>query len=131
MFSKIYLKVSSFSTLSYCINVENSCNILDSLTSSLVPLRPFPLPPTCEPTIEITEFEGTNEKDIHPYSTFINHLYVYPLCLNFDTQKMFARARNIACTVEVRDSDAEGAKGLQVLFNFISKTVCKRNTVKY
>lgn len=35
--------------------------------------------------------------------------------LNFDTQKMFARARNIACAIEVRDSDEEGTKPLRVL----------------
>lgn len=87
---------------------------VDALTTALVPLRPFPVPPTAEPTIELTEFEGTCEKDVHPYTTFLNHLYVYPQCLNFDTQKMFTRARNIACVVEVRDSDAEGAKSLQV-----------------
>lgn len=84
-----------------------------------MPLRPFPVPPTAEPTIELTEFEGTCEKDVHPYTTFVNHLYVYPQCLNFDTQKMFTRARNIACVVEVRDSDAEGAKSLQVFIKSI------------
>lgn len=34
--------------------------------------------------------------------------------LNFDTQKMFTRARNIACVVELKDSDDENAVGLQV-----------------
>lgn len=91
----------------------------DALTTALVPLRPFPVPPTAEPTIELTEFEGTSEKDVHPYTTFLNHLYVYPQCLNFDTQKMFTRARNIACVVEVRDSDAEGAKSLQVFIEYL------------
>lgn len=78
------------------------------------------MPPTAEPTIEIMEFEGSCEKDVHPYVTFLNHLYVYPQTLNFDTQKMFTRARNIACVVEVRDSDAEGAKSLQVIFHICS-----------
>lgn len=87
---------------------------LDCLTTSLLPLKPFPLPPTNEPSIEVMEFEGSSEKEIHPYSTFINHLYVYPQSLNFDTQKTFTRARNIACTIELRHSDNEEAKGLQV-----------------
>lgn len=89
--------------------------ILDSLTTSLSPLKQFPIPPTNEPTIELTEFEGSSERDIHPYTTFTNHLYVYPQCLSFDTQKAFTRARNIACIVELRDSDSEGAKGIPVI----------------
>ncbi|XP_069677062.1 dedicator of cytokinesis protein 9 isoform X2 [Periplaneta americana] len=88
----------------------------NSLTTSLAPLKPFPLPPTNEPTIEVMEFEGTSEKDVHPYTTFLNNLYVYPQSLNFDTQKTFTRARNIACVVELRDSDADGAQPLRCVF---------------
>ncbi|ERL87077.1 hypothetical protein D910_04478 [Dendroctonus ponderosae] len=86
------------------------------LTASLAPLKPFPLPPTNQPTFEITEFEGQSEKDVHPYTTFVNHMYVYPHSLNFDTQKIFTRARNIACVVEVRDSDNEEAQGLPCIY---------------
>lgn len=92
--------------------------VVDSLTTSLSPLKPFPLPPTNEPTIEMMEFEGTSEKDVHPYTTFLNHLYVYPQSLSFDTQKTFTRARNIACVVELRDSDSEGACPLCVSIYF-------------
>ncbi|XP_023704534.1 dedicator of cytokinesis protein 9 isoform X3 [Cryptotermes secundus] len=88
----------------------------NSLTASLSPLKPFPMPPTNEPTIEVMEFEGTTEKDVHPYTTFLNHLYVYPQSLAFDTQKTFTRARNIACIVELMDSDAEGAHPLCCLY---------------
>lgn len=62
---------------------------------------------------------GTTEH-VHPFTTFINHLFIYPLMLNFDSQKLFSRARNIAVIIELRDSDAEGAKPLSVsLSNFI------------
>lgn len=88
----------------------------DCLTTALVPLKAFPVPPSTEPTIEVAEFEASSERDVHPYTTFVNHLYVYPLNLNFDTQKMFARARNIACLVELRDSDNEEARGLQCIY---------------
>ncbi|KAK6623677.1 hypothetical protein RUM43_009529 [Polyplax serrata] len=88
----------------------------NSLTSSLVPLKPFPLPPTNDPTFEVTEFEGTSENDAHPYTVFSNHLYIYPLSLNFDTQKNFTRARNIACCIELRDSDTENAEPLYCLY---------------
>ncbi|KAL3282070.1 hypothetical protein HHI36_005269 [Cryptolaemus montrouzieri] len=88
----------------------------NSLTTSLSPLKPFPIPPLCESVIEITEFGGSSEKEVHPYSFFVNHLFVYPLTLNFDTQKSFTRARNIACTVELRESDGETATGLKCIY---------------
>lgn len=77
-------------------------------------LKPFPLPPTSDPTFEIAEFESSSEKEIHPYTTFVNHLYVYPQSLCFDSQKIFTRARNIACIVELRDDDNENAEPLRV-----------------
>lgn len=77
-------------------------------------LKQFPLPPTSEPTFEIAEFESSLEKEIHPYTTFVNHLYVYPQSLCFDSQKIFTRARNIACIVELRDDDNENAEPLRV-----------------
>lgn len=62
----------------------------------------------------MTEFLGTLERDIYPYTTFVNHLFVYPLALNFDGQKLFSRARNIAVTVELRDNDLDGSHPLEV-----------------
>ncbi|XP_034950532.1 dedicator of cytokinesis protein 9 isoform X2 [Chelonus insularis] len=88
----------------------------NTLTTSLAPLKPFPLPPTNKPTIEVAEFESSCEKDVHPYTTYLNHLYIYPQVLNFDTQKIFNRARNIACIVELRDNDTEDAKPLKCIY---------------
>ncbi|XP_066143426.1 dedicator of cytokinesis protein 9 isoform X2 [Euwallacea fornicatus] len=99
------IKISAFSDL------PPNC-----LTTSLVPVKPFSLPTSHPPTFEVTEFEGQCEKDVHPYTTFLNHLYVYPLSLNFDTQKVFTRARNIACVVELRDSDNDEAKGIPCIY---------------
>lgn len=65
--------------------------------------------------MEITEFlGGTVERDVYPFTTFINHLFVYPLTLNFDSQKLFSRARNLAVVIELRDTDGEGAQPLPV-----------------
>lgn len=89
---------------------------LDSLTTTLSQLKPFPSPPTNVPSFELTEFVGTTERDVHPFTTFYNHLFIYPLMLNFDSQKLFSRARNLAVIVELRDSDAEGVKPLSVSF---------------
>lgn len=93
---------------------KNTFYFADCLTTTHMPLKPFPVPPVAEPTFEITEFLGTNDRDVYPYTTFRNHLFVYPLTLNFDSQKLFSRARNIAVVVELRESDAEGSKPLPV-----------------
>lgn len=45
---------------------------------------------------------------------YVHHLYVYPKSLKYDSQKTFHRARNIACTVEIRDSDDKDAAPLRV-----------------
>lgn len=93
--------------------LPNNC-----LTTSLRPLDPFPMPPVEEPVFEMNEFIGTAEKEVQPFSTFINHLFVYPTSLLFDSQKAFNRARNIAVVVELRDSDAENAVALSVSDSF-------------
>lgn len=100
--------------LNFCSGSHPILFFPDSLTTTLSPLKPFPIPPSSGPVIEITEFGGTSEKEVHPFASFVNHLYVYPITLNFDTQKTFTRARNIACLIELRDSDSETAAGLKV-----------------
>lgn len=90
-----------------------------------MPLKPFPLPvvsdgdasaDTAGTALEIAEFPtATDVRDVHPHATYHNHLFVYPLQLQFDSQKLFARARNISVVVELRDSDAAGAQPLPCL----------------
>ncbi|XP_015124186.1 dedicator of cytokinesis protein 11 isoform X2 [Diachasma alloeum] len=95
----------------------------NTLTTSLEPIQPFPIPPTTSPTLEILEFESPSERDVlHPYTTYRNNLYVYPQSLNFDTQKFFNRARNISCIVELRDNDEvdderEGKEALKCIYD--------------
>ncbi|XP_035734604.1 dedicator of cytokinesis protein 9-like isoform X2 [Vespa mandarinia] len=88
----------------------------NTLSTSLTPLKSFPIPPVNDPTLEIAEFESTSEKDVHPYTTYVNHLYVYPQTLSFDTQKIFTRARNIACIIELRDDDGENVEPLRCIY---------------
>ncbi|XP_046447610.1 dedicator of cytokinesis protein 9-like isoform X2 [Daphnia pulex] len=100
------------------------------LTASLVPIKPFPLPPVQEPTIEIAEFPTVRVEDGFPYMSYVNHLYVYPRSLKYDTQKTFHRARNIACVIELRDSDAKDAQPLKSIYGqvgqlqMVSQWVC-------
>ncbi|XP_055302716.1 dedicator of cytokinesis protein 9 isoform X2 [Sitodiplosis mosellana] len=88
----------------------------NSLTTTLMPLKPFPMPPTAEPSFEIAEFSVNLDRDMYPYTTFVNHLFIYPQSLSFDSQKLFSRARNVAVTIEVRESDTEGAKSIPCMY---------------
>ena len=72
------------------------------------------MPPAEAPTLEIAEFSGNCERDIHPHTIFINHLFIYPISLNFESQKVFSRARNLAVTIEVRGNDTADAKPIEV-----------------
>lgn len=83
----------------------------DSLSCGWAPVKPFPMPPTAPCTLELASINTSLE---HPHSAYVNHLYVYPMSLNFDSQKIYARARNIACCVEIRDSDSQGSTPLNV-----------------
>uniref|UniRef100_A0A0P6E5D7 Dedicator of cytokinesis protein n=2 Tax=Daphnia magna TaxID=35525 RepID=A0A0P6E5D7_9CRUS len=104
--------------------------IPNMLNTSLVPIKPFPLPPVQEPTIEIAEFPSPRVEDAYPYMNYVNHLYVYPRNIKYDTQKTFHRARNIACVVELRDSDAKDAQPLKNIYGqvgqlqMVSQWVC-------
>jgi len=84
------------------------------LSKSLAPLSTYNPSSKQSPTIELAEFQSQSERDAHPYTSFCNHLYVYPLSLQFDSQKLFSRARNITVVVELRDGDGEYSKPLKV-----------------
>lgn len=84
------------------------------MTSSYAALKPFPLPPHSPLTLELATLNVEPEQ---PYAAYIHHLYVRPLTLNFESQKVFVRARNIACTIELKENDMGDVKPLQVLTN--------------
>ncbi|XP_077513928.1 dedicator of cytokinesis protein Ziz isoform X7 [Amblyomma americanum] len=90
----------------------------NSLTTSLVPVVPFPMPPKPRegPTLEVQQFPTDVASDSHPFFAYLNHLYVYPKSLKYDSQKAFAKARNISCCVELRDRDDEGTKPLKCIY---------------
>ncbi|XP_078488155.1 dedicator of cytokinesis protein 9-like isoform X4 [Ciona intestinalis] len=93
------------------------------LTSSYIPVKPY-APMTSsnqsmtsqEPVLEVDEFLSTSASEQHLNMEHTNHCYVYPRFLNYDNQKTFAKARNIAVVAEFRDSDAEGTKPLQSFY---------------
>ncbi len=83
-----------------------------------MPIAPFAAPApgagAAPPALEVAEFPSTLIDDAYPHTTYVNHLYVYPRSLKYDAQKSFHRARNLACLVQLRDSDARDALPLKV-----------------
>ncbi|KAG5837682.1 hypothetical protein ANANG_G00242030 [Anguilla anguilla] len=95
-----------------CVPMEHP----NCVTSSYVPVKPFE---DCEqhpPTVEVEEIVQESPKFCQPYRVYKNHIYVYPRHLKYDSQKTFAKARNIAVYVEFRSSDAEVAKPLRCIY---------------
>ncbi|XP_050362245.1 dedicator of cytokinesis protein 9 [Nymphalis io] len=96
------------------INIQQSVEqIPNCMTSSYAALKPFPLPPPSPLTLELATLNLEPEQ---PYAAFIHHLYVRPLSLNFESQKIFVRARNIACSIELKENDTGDVKPLQVIY---------------
>ncbi|XP_061394284.1 dedicator of cytokinesis protein 9 isoform X1 [Musca vetustissima] len=98
------------------LTIEEVEKVPFSFTKSLVPLAHNTTMSSKVASLEITEFQSSCERDCQPYTTFCNHLFVYPLSLQFDSQKLFSRARNITVVVELRDSDKENAKPLKCIY---------------
>ncbi|XP_069104043.1 dedicator of cytokinesis protein 9-like [Argopecten irradians] len=88
----------------------------NSLTTSLIPVKPFPTPPPDPPAVEIDEFVPDKGHLCDTFDSYKNNLYVYPVCLKYEHQKSFPKARNISCCVEVRDSDEDGALPLKCIY---------------
>ncbi|KAF5890555.1 dedicator of cytokinesis protein 9-like isoform X5, partial [Clarias magur] len=90
-------------------------DLINCVTSSYIPVRPFE---GSERGIllEVEEFVPCIAKCSQPFTTYNNHLYVYPKHLKYDNQKAFAKARNVAVCVEFRDSDEDDAKPLKCIY---------------
>ncbi|XP_026738501.1 dedicator of cytokinesis protein 9 isoform X2 [Trichoplusia ni] len=102
------------------INIQQSTEqVPNCMTNSYAALKPFPLPPAMPLTVELATLNVEPEQ---PYAAYIHHLYVRPLSLNFESQKMFARARNIACSIELRDNDTGDNKALQAVYGRFGMT---------
>ncbi|KAK3096056.1 hypothetical protein FSP39_022605 [Pinctada imbricata] len=87
----------------------------NTLTSSLVPIKPFPNPPPDPPAMEIQEFVSDKASYCNTYDSYINNLYIYPTNLKYEHQKTFTKARNIACCIEFRESDEADATPLKCI----------------
>ncbi|CAG0914598.1 unnamed protein product [Notodromas monacha] len=101
----------------------------NTLTSSLMPVIPFPIPATHPMTLEVQEFPSSRVEQSSPHLSFFNMLYVYPLSLKYDGQKTFSRARNIACSVQLKNSDAEDAQPLLAAVGRSGESILNYRTV--
>ncbi|NWQ92464.1 DOC11 protein, partial [Burhinus bistriatus] len=85
------------------------------VTASYIPIKPFEK--SCEDiAAEVEELVPEVAKYCYPFTVYKNHLYVYPLHLKYDNQKVFAKARNIAVCVEFRDSDEADGRPLKCIY---------------
>ncbi|KAK7882574.1 hypothetical protein WMY93_028748 [Mugilogobius chulae] len=87
------------------------------LTSSYVPVKPFEELSKHQPTVEVEEFIQDTTKFTQPHRVYKNHIYVYPKHLKYDSQKSFAKARNLAVYVEFHNSDEESAKPVKCIYS--------------
>lgn len=65
--------------------------LLDCVTSSYVPVKPFEELSKHQPTVEVEEFVQDTTKFTQPHRVYKNHIYVYPKHLKYDSQKSFAK----------------------------------------
>ncbi|NWS40609.1 DOC11 protein, partial [Probosciger aterrimus] len=85
------------------------------VTASYIPIKPFEK--SCEDiAVEVEEFVPEVIKYCYPFTVYKNRLYVYPLHLKYENQKVFAKARNIAVCIEFRDSDEADARPLKCIY---------------
>ncbi|KAK7156957.1 hypothetical protein R3I94_006875 [Phoxinus phoxinus] len=112
-------KASKLQTIPGNLEIHVDCVPLECpncVTSSYVALRPFEDCGLHAPTVEVDEFLQDSSKFAQPYRVYKNHIYIYPKHLKYDSQKSFAKARNIAVYVEFRSSDEEHAKPLKCIY---------------
>ncbi|XP_037656337.1 dedicator of cytokinesis protein 9 isoform X13 [Choloepus didactylus] len=99
------------------ITIDNvSPDFPNYVNSSYIPMKQFETCTKTPVTFEVEEFVPCIPKHTQPYTIYNNHLYVYPKYLKYDSQKSFAKARNIAICIEFRDSDEEDSQPLKCIY---------------
>ncbi|XP_048389277.2 dedicator of cytokinesis protein 9 isoform X11 [Stegostoma tigrinum] len=99
------------------INIDNvASDFLTCVNTSYIPVKRFENGSKVTVTHEVEEFVPCIAKLSQPFTTYNNHLYIYPKHLKYDSQKSFAKARNIAVRIEFRDSDEEDSQPLKCIY---------------
>ncbi|MEE6496621.1 hypothetical protein FKM82_002437 [Ascaphus truei] len=100
------------------LDVSIDCLPLDSsncVTASYIPIKPYEKE-NQRIAVEVEEFVPEVTKYCYPFTIYKNHFYVYPLHLKYDNQKTFAKARNIAISIEFRDADEPDSQALKCIY---------------
>ncbi|KAG7463763.1 hypothetical protein MATL_G00180100 [Megalops atlanticus] len=99
------------------VTIDNVApDLTNCVTSSYIPVRHFENNGKTSVLSEVEEFVPCIAKCSQPFTTYNNHLYVYPKHLKYDSQKSFAKARNIAVCIEFKDTDEEEAQPLRCIY---------------
>uniref|UniRef100_A0A3Q2WBW1 Dedicator of cytokinesis 9 n=1 Tax=Haplochromis burtoni TaxID=8153 RepID=A0A3Q2WBW1_HAPBU len=99
------------------VTIDNVApDLSNCVTSSYIPVKQFDVSEKSNIFFEVEEFVPCIAKCSQPFTIYNNHLYVYPKHLKYDSQKSFAKARNIAVCIEFRDSDEEEAVALKCIY---------------
>uniref|UniRef100_A0A452VLN9 Dedicator of cytokinesis 9 n=1 Tax=Ursus maritimus TaxID=29073 RepID=A0A452VLN9_URSMA len=99
------------------ITIDNvSSDFPNYVNSSYIPMKQFETCSKTPITFEVEEFVPCIPRHTQPYTIYNNHLYVYPKYLKYDSQKSFAKARNIAICIEFKDSDEEDSQPLKCIY---------------
>ncbi|XP_069614097.1 dedicator of cytokinesis protein 9 isoform X8 [Ranitomeya imitator] len=99
------------------IHIDNvSPDFPNYVNSSYIPMKQFENNADTVVTFEVEEFVPCIPKHTQPFTIYNNHLYVYPKHLKYDGQKAFAKARNIAVSIEFRESDDDEAQPLKCIY---------------
>ncbi|XP_061332255.1 dedicator of cytokinesis protein 9 isoform X1 [Pezoporus flaviventris] len=99
------------------VTIDNvSPDFPNYVNSSYIPMKQFESSTKTLITFEIEEFVPCIPKHTQPFTIYNNHLYVYPKYLKYDSQKSFAKARNIAVCIEFKDSDEEDSLPLKCIY---------------
>uniref|UniRef100_A0A803WBU5 Dedicator of cytokinesis 9 n=1 Tax=Ficedula albicollis TaxID=59894 RepID=A0A803WBU5_FICAL len=99
------------------VTIDNvSPDFPNYVNSSYIPMKQFENTTKTLTAFEIEEFVPCIPKCTQPFTIYNNHLYVYPKHLKYDSQKSFAKARNIAVCVEFKDSDEEDSLPLKCIY---------------
>lgn len=75
----------------FTLSLSLSSVLLDCVTSSYVPVKPFEELSKHQPTVEVEEFVQDSTKFTQPHRVYRNHIYVYPKHLKYDSQRSFAK----------------------------------------
>lgn len=105
---------------------------LNIVTSCYLPVEPFSQPIRGPSAIlEVSEFLINHPRESYVFTEFQNVLFVHLKSLKYDAgQKFFPKTRNIAVTLEFKESDDESCEPLRAIFARPDCTMTGENLVK-